>query len=258
MSAERSDTASFYDELTPFYHLLYGDWEHSIDRQGAALAALLADSGIRAGESVHDAASGIGTQMLGLLRRGYRVSASDVSPRAIERLRTELSRRGLSAEVFVDDIRSLTHVSPASMAAVIACDNAIPHLLSDAEIENAFKSCHRVLRPGGIAVFSVRDYAAIERTNPDVRPYGIQRHEGRRFLAVQVWEWDGEQYDLRMYLTSESVDGVCETRVLTSRYYAISIAKLRELMTSAGFVDVERRDGVFFQPLVLGRRANDP
>ena len=251
-----ADTASFYDELAPFYHLLYGDWEQSVVRQGAALAALLRDHGIDAGAAVHDAASGIGTQTLGLLAHGYRVSASDLSPGAIERMRHELARRGLVADANVDDLRVLAHVATASMAAVIACDNSIPHLLSDVEILSAFKSCYRCLRPGGIAVFSVRDYAAIERRNPDVRPYGLHRDQGRRLLAVQVWEWDGDQYDLRLYLTSESIDGVCSTRVLKSRYYAVSIAKLLELMTAAGFVDVERRDDVLFQPVVLGRRAN--
>lgn len=251
-----ADTASFYDELAPFYHLLYGDWEQSIERQGAALAALLHDHGIDPAASVHDAASGIGTQMLGLLAHGYRVSASDLSPGAIERLRIELARRGLVADAEVDDLRVLGHVETASKAAVIACDNSIPHLLSDAEIASAFKSCYRCLRQGGIAAFSVRDYAAIERRNPDVRPYGMHRDEGRRLLAVQVWEWDGDQYDLRLYLTSESIDGACATRVLKSRFYAVSIAKLLELMTAAGFVDVERRDDVLFQPVVLGRRAN--
>lgn len=251
-----ADTASFYDELAPFYHLLYGDWEQSIARQGAALAALLRDRGIDADAPLHDAASGIGTQTLGLLQQGYRVSASDLSAGAIERLRIEVARRGLSAHARVDDLRTLEHVASASVQAVLACDNSIPHLLSDAEILSAFKSCYRCLRPGGIAVFSVRDYATIERRDPDVRPYGMHREDGRRLLAVQVWEWDGDQYDLRLYLTSESSAGACETRVLKSRYYAVSIAKLLALMTAAGFLDVERRDDILFQPLVLGRRAN--
>jgi SAM-dependent methyltransferase len=236
-----SDTTSFYDELAPFYHLLYGDWEQSIVRQGGALSALLQNHGVDSGAPVHDAASGVGTQTLGLLQHGYRVTASDLSSGAIERLRAELARRGLFADARVDDLRTLDHVASASMAAVIACDNSIPHLLSDAEILCAFKSCYRCLRPGGIAVFSVRDYAAIERRSPDVRPYGLQRDGGRRFLAVQVWEWDGDQYDLRLYLTSEFLDGACETRVLRSRYYAVPIATLLDLMTIAGFVDVQRQ-----------------
>ena len=248
--------ASFYDELAPYYHLLYADWDRAIEQQGGALAGLLESLGIGAGEPVLDAASGVGTQTLGLLPHGYRVTASDISPGAIERLRRELARRMLAATVRVDDLRTLAHAEPKSMAAVLACDNSIPHLLSDAEILQAFTTCYRSLRPGGCAIFSVRDYAAMERSNPDVRPYGLRYEAGNRFLAVQVWEWDGEHYDLRMYLTSESPAGACATRVLRSRYYAVSIDRLLMLLQEAGFQEVGRRDDVLFQPVLVGRRAS--
>lgn len=40
------DTAGFYDELAPFYPLLYADWEGAIARQGAALSNLLSELGV--------------------------------------------------------------------------------------------------------------------------------------------------------------------------------------------------------------------
>src|SRR6185369_778615 len=181
-------TTGFYDELAPFYHLLYGDWERAVNEQGTALAALLSSHGVAPGAWILDAACGIGTQALGLLSRGYRVTASDISPGAVDRLRREMASRGVNADSYVDDLRTLAHVSPSSMAAVIACDNSIPHLLTDAEILQSFRSCYRCLQPVGVAVFSVRDYASIERKHPDVRPYGLKHDAaGNRFLAVQVW-----------------------------------------------------------------------
>jgi ubiquinone/menaquinone biosynthesis C-methylase UbiE len=90
-----SDAASFYDKLAPYYHLLYGDWEASIARQGAALARLLESRGVRVGEAVLDAACGIGTQTIGLLENAYAVTASDCSPGAIERLKRELLKRDM-------------------------------------------------------------------------------------------------------------------------------------------------------------------
>ena len=249
-------TAAFYDQLAPYYHLLYGDWESAVAKQGEALSSLLREAGVAPGDQVLDAASGIGTQTLGLLGRGYRLTASDISAGAIDRLKVELSRRAFQATAHVDDLRTLTRTPSASMAAVIACDNSIPHLLSDTELLQAFRSCYRCLRPGGLAVFSVRDYAAIERINPDVRPYGLRYEAGSRFLAVQVWEWDNDQYDLRVYLTSESPEGLCETQVLRSRYYAVSVERLLSLLAEAGFVCTERRDNVLFQPVLLARRPN--
>ena len=249
-------TAQFYDQLAPYYHLLYGDWEQSIVKQGTAIAELLQELGVTPGEHVLDAASGIGTQTFGLIKGGYRVTASDISPGAIDRLKVELSRRKLTAEALVDDLRKLSRTPSESVSAVIACDNSIPHLLSDSEILEAFRSCYRCIRPGGAAIFSVRDYAALERVNPDVRPYGLRYEAGSRFLAVQVWEWDDDQYDLRVYLTSETPDGTCKTQVLRSRYYAVSIDRLLSLLAEAGFVGAERRDDVLFQPVVLGRRPH--
>jgi SAM-dependent methyltransferase len=249
-------TTAFYDRLAPYYHLLYGDWENSVVKQGEALARLLREAGVVPGGQVLDAASGIGTQTLGLLKHGYRLTASDISVGAIERLKVELSRRAFHANAHVDDLRTLSCTASKSMAAVIACDNSIPHLLSDAEILQAFRSCYRCLQQGGVAVFSVRDYAAIERINPDVRPYGLRYEAESRFLAVQVWEWDNDEYDLRVYLTSESPAGICDTQVLRSRYYAVTIKRLLSLLTEAGFVDVERQDDVFFQPILLGHRPD--
>ena len=246
--------APFYDKLAPHYHLLYADWEASIQRQGAALAQLLKQGGIFAGAPVLDAACGIGTQALGLAAKGYELTASDLSPGALERLRQELDRRGLQARTQVDDLRTLDKVALSSMAAVIACDNSIPHLLTDDEILQSLRSCHRVLRPSALAIFSVRDYAAIPRVSLDVRPYAARTVGDERFLAVQVWDWDGDRYDLRLYLTRERPDGTCTTEVIRSRYYAITIERLLSLMAEAGFVDVRRLDGILHQPVRVGRR----
>lgn len=250
------DVAPFYDRLAPHYHLLYGDWEASVARQGAALARLLETHGVRPGEMILDAACGIGTQTIGLLANGYEVAASDCSPGAVERLKSELLNRGLSSQAYVDDLRCLRHSASGTFGAVVACDNCIPHLLSDDELLDCFRSCLRCLRPGGLGVFSVRDYATIPRISPDVRPYGARNTGDGRFLAVQVWDWDGDQYDLRMYLTVERPDGSCATQVLRSRYYAVTINRLLTLMQEAGFVATQRMDDVLFQPVLIGQRPD--
>ena len=36
-----SSPIAFYDSLAPLYHLVYQDWEHSLQSQSAALAAII-------------------------------------------------------------------------------------------------------------------------------------------------------------------------------------------------------------------------
>lgn len=245
-------TESFYDALAPYYHLIYPDWEASSRRQSEALVTILSEFRLRPGDRLLDAAAGIGTQALGLAAAGYDVSASDVSAGAIDRLAQEAARRGLSVPAQVADLRTLSRTFAETFDAVLACDNAIPHLLTDAEIARAFAECRKCLRRGGVLVISVRDYAAIERRSPDVRPYGAHLEGGHRYTAEQVWEWDGDRYDVTLRLTDEAPGEAPQYKVFRTRYYAVTIARLLEILTAAGFARVERRDGAFFQPLVIG------
>jgi SAM-dependent methyltransferase len=249
-------TDVFYDQLAPYYHLLYPDWSASIDRQAAGLAAVLAEFGVPPGASVLDAACGIGTQCLGLASRGYAMSASDISAGAVRRAEEEAARRGLRIAFSVADLRSLSAVHARDFDAVIACDNAIPHLLSEAEILRAFHECRACLRPGGVMLISVRDYDSIERKTPDVRPYGKRSDAGREYYAEQEWRWDGDEYDLLIRLIEDAPDAPRRVHEFHSRYWAVSLTTLERLIHEAGFARVERRDSFFFQPLLVGINAS--
>jgi SAM-dependent methyltransferase len=248
-------TRSFYDELAPYYHLIYPDWDASIARQARGLAAVLEEFGIRPGAFILDAACGVGTQTLGLATLGYRLSASDIAPAAVARAEREAEARQLRIDFRVADLRQLSRAFSQQFAAVIACDNALPHLLSDDEIRGAAAECRRCLAPGGVFIASVRDYAKIPRRTPHVHPYGERLHNGRRYSVEQLWEWDGDQYDLTMRLTEEKPDGSRIVHDFRSRYYAIELPVLERLLLEAGFARVVRRDEHFFQPLLVAVNA---
>jgi SAM-dependent methyltransferase len=254
MTRDSMQAMQFYDELAADYHLLFEDWDASVQRQGSALGRLLESLRILPGAKVHDAACGIGTQTLGLLRAGYRVSASDVSSAAVERLERELIARGLSTQAFVDDMTALNEVPDQSVQCVMACDNSVPHLLSDRDILQAFTAFHRCLMPGGAVVLSVRDYEKIPRTTPAVHPYGVRSVADGRIVALQVWDWDENHYDLRMIFVHEHADGRCTSRVLRTRYYAVTVTRLSSLLAQAGFHDVVRHDAVLYQPVLTALR----
>ena len=57
-----------------------------------------------------------------------------------------------------------------------------------------------------------------------------------------------------MYIVKDTGESECETRVIRTRYYAIGIPQLMELMSEAGFANIRRIDDIFFQPAIIGTR----
>ena len=147
----------FYDSMANHFHLIFEDWNASMRRQGAVIAKLL-PSPEEAG-LILDVACGIGTQSLALAALGYSVEGSDISAAEVARAQREAASRGLKCSFRVDDMRTLRTASIGRYGAVIAMDNALPHLDSDDDIRAAFTAMRMRLLPGGKVLVSVRDYA---------------------------------------------------------------------------------------------------
>jgi SAM-dependent methyltransferase len=247
--------SGFYDTIAPFHHLIFADWERSIERQARQLADIIEarwGTGIR---SILDVSCGIGTQALGLAGRGYRVTASDLSERAIERARAEAQGRGLAIDFSVGDMRAASDHHHGPFDVVISCDNSLPHLLSDDEILLALGQLHACARLGGGCLLSVRDYDREPRGRGIVKPYGVREAKDERVVIFQVWDFEGALYDLSMYFVVEDrATGKATTHVATTKYYAIGTDRLMALMEQAGFTAVARLDEPFYQPVLLGDR----
>ena len=76
--------------------------------------------------------------------------------------------------------------------------------------------------------------------------------------AVPSLGFRWEHYGLSFFLVEEYCgSGHVETHIMRSRYYAISIFRLCELMQKAGFEKVRRLDGAFYQPMLIGTKPAD-
>lgn len=248
-------TQDFYDGLAPQYHLIFEDWDASMRRQGAQL-----DTIIRAewGSSVHtilDAAAGIGTQALALAGLGYDVTASDLSAAAVQRCSREAAQRGLQLRTATADLRSLSMVH-SRFDLVLACDNALPHLLSDDDILAALTQCFRCAARGGGCLISVRDYPEAPPAGTELHPYGVRDVDGSRFVIYQVWTWDGPFYDLALCIMEDTGAADCHTQVLRTRYYAVPVSRLLNMMAEVGFERVRRIDAAYYQPVLVGTRPH--
>lgn len=164
------NVAQTYDELADHYHLIFENWELSMERQAAALISVLnRNCGLTTGATILDCACGIGTQSLGLAKLGFRVSGCDVSPRAVERARMEASRRNLDIQFSVANMLDLTHLANLQFDAVICMDNSLPHLEGAEHLLRAAEQMRSRLRPGGFLITSIRDYDHLVEERPIVQ-----------------------------------------------------------------------------------------
>lgn len=245
---------NLYDDLASRYHLIFADWDNAIERQGEQLDEIIQREWPRH-RTVLDVSCGIGTQALALAGRGYTVTGSDLSANEIERARREADSRGLAIRFTVCDMRAVHATHGTGHDLVISCDNSVPHLLTDDDLLLAFQQFSACLRPGGGCLITVRDYEKEERGRNLVQHYRPRVEDGKRYVPFQVWDFDQEHYDLAFFLVEEDLTtGQASTHVMRSRYYAIPISRLCDLMRKAGFENVRRLDGAFYQPVLVGTK----
>ncbi|MDR8393922.1 class I SAM-dependent methyltransferase [Aliifodinibius sp. S!AR15-10] len=245
---------TFYDELTPYYHLIFADWEKSITRQATALDDIIKLNWGSQVTSIVDVACGIGTQVIGLAQKGYDVKGSDLSPKAIERAREEAEKRGLDIPYSICNMLEVSSHYSSLFDVLICCDNSLPHLLSDHKIKQALNEFYHCLKPGGGCLFTVRDYEKEDTTSLLIKPYKVHIVQGVKYILFQLWEFAGDIYDLSLYLTIDDGKDEAKTHIFRTKYYAVTISKIIKLMKEVGFTKVKRVESDFYQPVIIGTK----
>lgn len=249
------DTAQSYDDLAGHYHLIFENWQASMDRQAAALSAILREKcRLPITARILDCACGIGTQALGLAKLGFRVQGCDISGAAIERARREASQRNLDIQFSVVNMLDLKCLPESNFDAVICMDNALPHLESTEQLVQAAQQARGRLRPGGLFMASIRDYDCLLETRPALQGPAFYSDQGQRRIVFQVWDWlDDRRYIFHLYITRE-VGKEWRTFHTAATYRAVLRDELTAILRQAGFTNprwLSPPESGFYQPIVL-------
>lgn len=243
----------FYEQLASTYHLIFADWDVSMHEQGKLLSNLLSSPDVIG--PVLDCACGIGTQALPLAALGYKMEGVDLSISEVERAKKEAAIRGLSIDFRQDDMRQLKTAPLQHYGAVIAMDNALPHLESEEEILTALKAMKDRLRKGGHLLLSLRDYDKLMKERSSFTPPNFFQDGKYRRIVHQIWDWQDERrYVLHLYITYETPNGWTSHHFI-GRYRAISIDEVICLMKKVGFLKVKLlnlEETGFYQSIIQG------
>jgi glycine/sarcosine N-methyltransferase len=248
------DARDFYDDLAADYDALHADWPASVRHQGAVLDGLIRGELGAAPQRVLDCSCGIGTQAIGLALAGHDVVATDLSPASVMRARREAAEMGTSLASGVADFTRLAEQVEGTFACVVSCDNAVAHLHSDDDLARFAAGVAAKLRPGGLAIVSLRDYGALRGERVAGHPVRF----GPGTISFQIWDWDdaGRSYELAQF-TLRGAGEEWQTTCRRTRLRALLRPELCAALTDAGLAEVRWRtpdETGYYQPIVTGRK----
>jgi len=253
-------TETFYDNLAEAYRYIFPDWLGSVARQGEELDKFLEALGfLPANHTLYDCTCGIGTQTFGLASRGWKVHATDLSPKSVDLAREYSGEFDMIfAPTFgVADLLQSPD-SPTQYDVVMAMDNAIPHLMTDTDLITGLTTMRDHTADNGLMMMSIRDYDALMENPPKSTLPSVHESEQGKRMIFQVWDWadDLSSYDLNMYVVTHHGDEIT-TQSFPSQYRALRRETLSLALSQVGLTDIQwfmPVESGWYQPIVIARK----
>jgi len=241
MQIVRNDTNAFYDGIADYYHLFFRDWQATMQREGSALRRTFRDQNIR---TILDASAGTGTQAIALAQLDYEVTAADPSFNMLMKAREYAQSADVADTIaFVRaGFLELPYALVGPYDAVVTKGNALPHLLSDAEITQALCNFYNLLRPGGMVVIGMRDYDFLLEDRPRFVPRHVHTDDPNQdYILFDVWDWD-DGPPVTVTFNTFIVNGKGDNYSVTKHpvmYRALRREELERMLTEVGFVGLK-------------------
>jgi len=246
-------TNNFYDAIAEYYPLFYKDWETQLEREGLGLKAIFRDKGVK---RVLDAACGIGTQSIPLAKLGYDVTAIDPSAGMLQKARQIAIEHDVLGEIQFEqaDFAHLSEKVSGEFDAILCKGNALPHLLTDEEIEHTLYIFSELLRPGGLLILGLRDFEQFMEYRPRLLPGFVHDYEdeNQQFITFDVWDWD-EGPPVVATQNLFIIKGIGEnykTIKRTVSFRPLSLDEVRVVLLENGFEEVHEQPDRWEQVLV--------
>lgn len=229
--------AEHYDRLT--YDVNYERWADYVERHFRRLS--------RPVRTVAELGCGAGSLTRLLARRGYRMTALDLSPDMLAV--AEEKCRGLDVQLVCQDMARLA--LPEPVEAVISCLDSINYVTHPSALKQTFRRVYRALVPGGLFLFDVKTPLSLEEDDGQ-----IYLDEDEDIFCVWRGEYSPRRrvcgYGVDLFVRRE--DGGWDRGSEYHEEYAYTMDELEGFLREAGFQNIKQYGDKTMRPPKDGTR----
>lgn len=185
---------------------------------------------------VCEIACGTGSVAIELEKRGYKVTASDLSEQMLAIADNKAFDNGCRNVIFTkQDMRSFTASNKAG--AVICFLDSVNCLLKPKDVKSCFESAYNILVDGGVFIFDINSKYKFENVYAD-NAY-ILEDEGVLCAWQNFYDEDKKICDFYLSFFMENEDGLYERHEETNSERMYTVKNITSYLNSAGFDEVK-------------------
>ncbi|MBI3194136.1 MAG: class I SAM-dependent methyltransferase [Ignavibacteriae bacterium] len=230
---------SFYDSLAQDYDSMI-DFEKRFIWEKPVFNVLVSKYNIR---SAVDAGCGTGFHSLLLAWLGVRVTAIDGSTNMVFRLKEHALEMNLNIEPVVSDFQHLSDTVQQKVDAVFCLGNTLPHLLSDAELNQALTNFKSVLNEQGVVILQLLNYKQIMKKKERIQ--NVKERDGKIYVRFYDYLDDAIAFNM---LTLGQKENQMVHELQTTMLNPVTLSRLQHHLSNAGFTQIELFGSLSFEP----------
>lgn len=192
--------------------------------------------------SILDCACGIGTDAIGLARRGYRVQGSDASETLVAEARKRVHAAGVEVPLAACSWEELPERFDERFDLALCTGNAISHCLSEGAIMRSLIAMRNILKDGGLLVVDSRNWEKVLSERPGLEVADrVYVRNGARCIPMHLWSFPDRQdephgFEIVLLFLDEA--GHITDRRYRLEYRPFRVRELLDLLAGAGFGEI--------------------
>ena len=203
-------------------------------------------------KTILDCACGTGQHVIKFSELGFEVMGCDISEDMIKKALQNAASSGKDVNFLQADFKDLAETFDKKFDCVVCWGNSLNHEPEEG-IKKALASMFSVLNDNGCLLIEIRNIPKLKKENERFIPMHYHKEpNGDVKLFVYVVDYHDDWATFNVISVIET-DGKPKFEVNSSDYHIISAGKLEELLTEAGFKDMQFYNDIEFNEFSSGQ-----